>query len=391
MDLLILIGIIVSIWCLGMLWQFLKTLIENRALRFYEREAKLAKEKANIEAMVRQTSIDRKAIDILASEKSKGFPWLAQAYGDYFHLRDMKEADMLENKAHPAKVSADKVREIASKRRNATQKLKIAQGIIDYYHELFPFLEDFLGDIDDVTLKKVMARDLEAPIRDIGEMGIDPVKIYLSSLSDEEYSHLSSAERNQRALDVYWNKSKKSNWQIGKDYERFIGYLYEIKGYSVYYQGILEGYEDLGRDLICKKGGDVVIVQCKHWARHKTIHEKHINQLYGTVVKYMIDHPEDKVGALLYTSAMLSERAKEFARYLGIGILEGFALNPYPSIKCNVSRKNGEKIYHLPFDQQYDRTLIEEERNEKYVETTYEAESLGFRRAWKWKGEPAGE
>ena len=48
-------------------------------------------------------------------------------------------------------------------------------------------------------------------------------------------------------------------------------------------------------------------------------------------------------------------------------------------------RRTGEKIFHLPFDQQYDSVLIEEERLERYVETVAEAESLGFRHAYRWK------
>ncbi len=39
------------------------------------------------------------------------------------------------------------------------------------------------------------------------------------------------------------------------------------------------------------------------------------------------------------------------------------------------------------FDQRYDRTLVEEERNECYVGTIKEAEALGFRRAFRWRGE----
>jgi len=143
----------------------------------------------------------------------------------------------------------------------------------------------------------------------------------------------------------------------------------------------------MGRDLIAKKGEKTVVVQCKKWSQHKTIHEKHVNQLYGTVIKYIIDHPMEKVSAILYTTTVLSDRAKEFAEYLGIGIAEQFLLQKYSSIKCNVSRRNSEKIYHLPFDQQYDRTIVEDERNECYVETVEEAENLGFRRAWRWKGQ----
>jgi len=58
-------------------------------------------------------------------------------------------------------------------------------------------------------------------------------------LPEEEYQKLSSAERNQLALNRYWTRPK-SNWQLGRDYERYIDYIYEADGYNVYYQGILE-------------------------------------------------------------------------------------------------------------------------------------------------------
>lgn len=325
-------------------------------------------------------------INQLIKEKSSGFPWLAKAFSDYYYLQKLKEADYLEHKSHPALVSAEKVREIARERRVIEEKLRFAQGIINYYQDLFPFLEEFLGDIDEEILKKVLSRNIEEPIKEVDEVGIDPVRIYLSSISEEEYRKLSSVQRNQLALDRYWSRPK-SKWQIGRDYERYIGYVYEANGYNVYYQGILEGFDDLGRDLICKKGEQTIIVQCKRWSQYKTIHEKHVNQLYGTVIKYIIDYPNEKVSAILYTTTKLSDRAKEFAKHLSIGVVEEFQLQKYSSIKCNISRRNGEKIYHLPFDQQYDRTLIEEERNECYIDTVEGAENLGYRRAWRWRGQ----
>jgi hypothetical protein len=343
---------------------------------------KIEKDKFEWEEKVKA---NKNYIEIVAKEKSKGFPWLADAYAKYFYLQSLKEADYLDNKKHHAPVSADKVREIARKRRIIEKKLRIAQGIINYYQDLFPFLEDLLGETEDEMLLYILSRNIEEPVKDVGEIGIDPVRIYLSHLSEEEYQKLSSTERNQLALDRYWTK-RKNNWQLGRDYERYTGYLFESKGYNVYYQGIMEGFDDLGRDLICKKEEETIIVQCKRWSHHKTIHEKHVNQLYGTLIKYRIDHPIEKVSALLCTTTVLSDRAKEFAKYLDVKIKEEFTLQTYPSIKCNISRRNGEKIYHLPFDQQYDRTLIEEERNECYIETVKEAEELGFRRAWKWKG-----
>ncbi len=60
-------------------------------------------------------------------------------------------------------------------------------------------------------------------------------------------------------------------------------------------------------------------------------------------------------------------------------------LEEYPRIKCNVGRDSGERIYHLPFDQQYDNTVIEPERDEMWAMTVADAEEAGFRRAWRWR------
>ena len=83
---------------------------------------------------------------------------------------------------------------------------------------------------------------------------------------------------------------------------------------------------------------------------------------------------------------MLSDTARQFAELLGVELVENKPLVRYPSVKCNVSRGTGERIYHLPFDQQYDRTIVEQEKNERYVDTVAEAEEFGYRRAFRWTG-----
>jgi len=88
----------------------------------------------------------------------------------------------------------------------------------------------------------------------------------------------------------------------------------------------------------------------------------------------------------LYASCPASETAHEFAEILGVNLIDNFPLLKYPIIKCNVSMRDGSKIYHLPFDQQYDSTIIKY-KNECYVETIAEAEALGFRRAFRWRGD----
>lgn len=64
-------------------------------------------------------------------------------------------------------------------------------------------------------------------------------------------------------------------------------------------------------------------------------------------------------------------------------------LADYPRIKCNISR-GGERIYHLPFDQQYDTTVITPSTGELWAQTVAEAETAGFRRAWRWRSARAG-
>jgi hypothetical protein len=334
-------------------------------------------------------------VNRIIEEKTKGFPWLADAIAQYFELRDLKISEFLQQKLRPAISSADRVREIAKEKRILKKQFRITRNLIKYYEALFPWLPEFVGEDLDELIEQVASKEEKEDTQD------DPVRLYLTK---GEYQKLSTTERNQRALDRYWAR-KKSSWQIGRDYERYIGYMYESKGYSVYYQGIVEGLEDLGRDLIAKKRKEIEVIQCKYWAQYRTIHEKHICQLFGTTLKYWVENQrglreelkiqQDLFPALIQrkqikgvfvTSTSLSETAREFAKELGIVVREQFPFQKYPSIKCNVSRRTGEKIYHLPFDQQYDRTIIEAERNECYVETVDEAEKSGFRRAFRWRG-----
>jgi hypothetical protein len=331
-------------------------------------------------------------IKIIISEKSKGFPWVAEAISDYFELKDKENATYLVNKNRPAKVAAEKIRELSKEKKFFKKEFLISKYFIKYYESLFPWITEYVGDnFDDLieNIKNEKENDEEK----------DPV---LRFVPESESKRLSSIERNQKALDRY-KKSRKKPWQLGRDYERYIGYLYETKGYDVFYQGIEFGLEDLGRDLICSKENSVDIVQCKYWSIKKNhyIHEKHINQLYGTAIKYFIDSNKNinkkdqlsifpdlikkgKLKATFVTSSLLSDTAKKFAEALGIRVLENFPLKEYPVIKCNINSKN-EKIYHLPFDQQYDKAKIKNVC-EFYAMNVEEAEKKGFRRAWKWHG-----
>lgn len=304
-------------------------------------------------------------------------PFLAQIYSDYLYYLDLKTSNYLRYKKNPAQKAADEVRIIAKEKRNLNEKLKILEHQLSVYENAFPWLEEF---------KEVTVDELSEIVNDTEEH--DEYEVLKKYLSPEEYKKMSTAEKYQLALDRYKNSNRKTNWQIGIDFERYIGYLYESKGFSVIYNGAIEKLEDMGRDLIATKGNEIVVIQCKYWNKQKTIHEKHIFQLYGTMITLKIDYPQMNIKGEFVTTAKLSEKATLIAEKLDIKITEDVKYDKkYPCIKCNVSKKDGTKIYHLPFDQQYDKVIIEQKKGELYVETVFEAEKLGFRRAFKWISE----
>ena len=341
---------------------------------------KLNNEYAKQTKVLEQTLKDEDLWKQTLLERTSGFPSLITRIQEYEKERDEQLAHFLDIKKHPAYKAADVVRGEAKRRRDAEFVRKRTEAIIEYYEYLAPFLIDVKDDVGiDLDQEEIFGDYTE-------EEQEDPTIKYLSK---EEYRKLPTAERNQLALDRFW-KRPKSNWLLGKLYERYVGYLYEKDGYDVEYHGIQKKLEDLGIDLICRKGTKTVLIQCKNWAQFKTIYEKHIFQLFGTWFQFKDSHPNEKVEAVFITTTQLSDVARKFADKLGIALKESFRFDQgYPCIKCNINTTTGKKIYHLPFDQQYDKTKISHE-GEMYCSRTEEAENAGFRRAFRWHPHSTG-
>lgn len=315
----------------------------------------------------------------MAKERQIGFPTLAKAYEDFFTLQDKQMVDFLKYKDKPAIRAGEIVAEYAKLRRKAEKENKVLKYIIDNYESLFPSLIELKEEtVDDITDedRALMSEYTEQELQ-------DEVAHFLTKV---EYRKLSTVEKNQLALDRYW-KRPKSKWHIGKIYERYIGYLYEQQGYDVDYFGIAKGLEDLGRDIIAQKGNEFIVIQCKNWSKFKTIFEKHIFQFFGTVFQYKDENKNKNIKAIFYTTTKLSDLARRFANELNIKLIENDKIpTDYACIKCNISKIDGTKIYHLPFDQQYDNVKVETKKGEFYCATVKEAEEKGFRRAFRYKG-----
>lgn len=343
--------------------------LKHKEIQLTKKENDLKKLETDI-----QNSVDclQNSVDCLQNS----YPPLAAAIADFCVQKISAYENFLRTKPHPAEKKANILSETKQQLKHYIQQYHEIKYLLNSYEVLFPWIVEFREfSVEDIE-------QYQSPA--IADASSDNVLRYVSQA---EYRTLSPVERNQKALNRYI-ESHKSKVQIGRLYERFIGFEYEKQGYQVKYFGALEGKEDLGRDLIAQKGSTILIIQCKYWAKEKTIRENAICQLYGTGLKYKIEHKGNKyrIKNVLVTSTSCSEMAHEFAKALDIDIIENYPLKNYPMVKCNIG-KDGEKIYHLPFDQMYDRVKIEPEKGEKYAENCLEAELLGFRRAFKWHGE----
>ncbi len=298
---------------------------------------------------------------------------IVDAYINACYALDEKLAKYFEDKPRPAINSAQIIR--AYKKEN----LGYLQRIKDLEYQI----------------SELWAKDTDSSEKEAFEYTDDDEERLRYFLSASEYQSLSESERNQKALDNYLKRAH-TKAHVGKMYERYIGYLYESKGYDVQYRGIEMGLKDGGIDLICRKKGEILLVQCKNWKLDSTIYEKHICQLYGATRFYDKDQLKKEYGEGLFadtdremptpvfvTTTKLDEHAVEVAKTLGIKVQNISFDKQYPIIKCNIN--DGAKIYHLPIDQMYDHTKICKP-GECYVSTIKEAEVLGFRRAHRWKG-----
>lgn len=319
--------------------------------------------------------------ELMTNKRNETISRISSLFSDYKHVQHVISEEYVRTKKHPAPKEALRIKELTEKSKVHFEQYRQMVYKYETLLQLFPELENYVDDFS--TIQEL--ENIES-IVDLQEE-YDRTQFYLKHLSKDEFNKLSSVERNQLALDKYLS-GKKSKWQIGRDYELYCGQLYEQDGWSVEYIGMERKLNDLGRDLIAKKNLEVHVIQCKYWAQYKEIHENSIAQLFGTTAVFGMDNNTlEEVTPVLMTNISLSETALKFASKLGVKFVKQ-DLKDFPRIKCNVGiDEYGEKtmIYHLPFDQQYDKTQIKY-GEESYAWTVEEAELKGFRRAFKYRG-----
>lgn len=306
---------------------------------------------------------------------------VSELYADVQTIVYNEERNRLRWKKRPALTAAETVTTLKKQAKELIQKERLATYRYQALIKLFPALEMYAEDEEYLTELSKASTVVEL------DTLYDHAHDYLSN---EEWQKLSSTQRSQLALDRYIANRKKTKWAIGRDYEMSCGFVLQKRGYRVSFNGIEKKFEDLGRDIIAHKEPDLfnscnsetLIVQCKCWQKERVIRENVIMQLFGSTVAYKISsgnvNSKSIIPVLMIPSfSTLSPTALAFTKVLKIRV-DVVDFMEFPRVKCNIN--SGNKIYHLPFDQQYDRTQIKNP-GETYAYTVAEAEKLGFRRA----------
>lgn len=107
---------------------------------------------------------------------------------------------------------------------------------------------------------------------------------------------------------------RRMNWQ---DFEVLVGEAFRLRGYSVIETG--GGGPDGGIDLELSKGGEIFLVQCKHWRGFK-VSVNVVRELFGVMAA------RGATGGFVVTSGVFTADAESFAKGRNIELIDGAAL-----------------------------------------------------------------
>ena len=342
-----------------------------------EYEYSLKTEKLAEEYLLKNRKIDSTLKEIENKKQILTYqlnPTMIEIYNDFYEKYMANLENYFKFKKNPSYKSADYIREIK-------EEFKVLQ-------------------IENRKLKLLLSEFMEEGKQEEKEKEENTFdnfqKAYqYSRISKEEWKKLTYIQKLDLTVTRYKEKWK-NKLNIGLEFERYCGYLYEKSGYTVEYNGILKGKSDGGIDLIAYNKNKKIYIQCKYWSVHKQIRENTITQLFGSALKMAMDNGEsyesfiekvkaEKIRIALLTKTELSEDAKKFCSILNIIYKENIEINSnYPIIK---GVEGEERIFYIPTDFHYDNIKYKS-TYKKYCrfKTCEEAEKMGYRHCYKWTG-----
>ncbi len=187
------------------------------------------------------------------------------------------------------------------------------------------------------------------------------------------YGNLPSCHK--RATDV-------ARADYGRQYERYVGYLFESRGFTVSYRGISEEKEDGGIDLVAKAPRKIRLIQCKRW--RNAVNVDVISRLQGAVERFIYEERKGKtaemrtsIRGVIACSGGIAKEAEDMSRHFGIYVMSNLQYQYYPAIKAQRITDDAGRFL-LPFSTGYDRMKLNLKRGDRLFYTVREAFSDAF-------------
>ncbi len=120
-----------------------------------------------------------------------------------------------------------------------------------------------------------------------------------------------------------------------RKFEELVAEAYRRKGFHVTETG--GGGADGGVDLVIKKDGKMLLVQCKHW-RVDQVGVKIVRELYGVVAA------QGATGGIVISSGRFTQEAKDFAAGKQLELVDGSGLVRMITEVKNTQKPEGKKV-----------------------------------------------
>ena len=181
---------------------------------------------------------------------------------------------------------------------------------------------------------------------------------------------------------VVQRRTETASCDYGRQYERYIGYLFESNGYMVTYRGIADNLDDGGIDLVARAPRKIRLVQCKRW-RH-AVGKDIVSRLLGAIDRFVYEDRKGKpsrmrmdIRGVIVCSADVEKEAEEMSRHFGILLRPNMKFRRYPAIKAQ--RITGDAgRFLLPTSRGYDRMRLDPKRGDGYFSSVREVLARGF-------------
>jgi hypothetical protein len=173
-----------------------------------------------------------------------------------------------------------------------------------------------------------------------------------------------------------WWRNIATGQHVGQMFEHSVGWQLAMEGWEVDLYGARMGIDDKGRDIVASKGNTRLVAQCKYTTA--PIAAAAIYYLYGTAIDWKREHHfADWLQIAFFSHSQFMPDACAAAKRLNIQLYEYYPFHPFPAVKCHLNR-DGRQLYHLPWQQNYRRTIIRPESGDCLTWSVFEAAQLGF-------------